>query len=415
MEKNRQMAFCLKALSEKKSGRLLIFTGARQVGKTTLVRRQLDAYAYISLDDVVTAPAYAALTSAQWHTLYPKAVLDEVQKQPSLVQSIKAVYDTFPDTRYALLGSSQILLMERVRESLAGRCHIIDLYPLTLPEMQADGWDCPIRPSAWQRMLQGEQTEFLPDFRLHPNMPGILSAWNHLITFGGYPALVDGEMTDEERFVWLRDYVRTYLERDVRDLTRMRDLEPYIILQRLLAAQTAQTVVASNLAADAGVTGKTAKQYMQYMEMSYQILSLPAWCNNTTKRLVKSPKIHFMDYGVLQAVLNKRGGMTGSEFESFIVTELYKQARNVESPADFWHLRTPDGMEVDLLVGTPNGYYAFEIKQSSHVTQTDARHLKKVAALLDRPLLHAFVLSNDPVTRPLTPDITAVSAPMFLG
>jgi len=118
---------------------------------------------------------------------------------------------------------------------------------------------------------------------------------------------------------------------------------------------------------------------------------------------------------VLQAVLKKRGGTTGPEFESLVVAELFKQAKTIQSQASFFHLRTFDGKEVDLLIELPEGYYAFEIKMTDRVTKTDARHLKDLEKILDKPLLKAFILSNDLSTSYFDDKVVAVSAPMFLG
>ena len=213
----------------------------------------------------------------------------------------------------------------------------------------------------------------------------------------------------------LKDYVRTYLERDVRDLASFRDLEPYVKLQRALALQTAQTVNVSALATALGMSSKTVSRYMEYLRLSYQTLTLPPWERNANKRLAKMPKIHYLDNGVLQAVLQKRGGMTGAEFESLVVSELYKQAQNVFSDATFYHLRTHDGKEVDLLVELQDGYFAFEIKMAEHVAKTDARHLRNLESILDKPVIHAFVLSNDMETKSFDSNITAVNVAAFLG
>ena len=122
-----------------------------------------------------------------------------------------------------------------------------------------------------------------------------------------------------------------------------------------------------------------------------------------------------MDFGVQQAVLGKRGGMTGHEFESLLVSELFKQARNVLAPVSFYHFRTLDGREVDLLIETQDGYYAFEIKMSDNVTESDARHLRKLDELLDKPVKASFILSKDPQTKDFQGGVKAVCAPMFLG
>lgn len=123
--KRRQIEDKVLSLKDKQYGRILVFTGARQVGKTTLVKQVLSDYTYLNIEDPVKRKSYLTLTAQQWKKLYPKATLDEVQKEPQLVESIKAVYDTYDDVRYILLGSSQLLLLEKVRESLAGRCVIL--------------------------------------------------------------------------------------------------------------------------------------------------------------------------------------------------------------------------------------------------------------------------------------------------
>jgi hypothetical protein len=121
-------------------GRIIILTGARQTGKTTLARNAFPGYAFLSIEDPILRQSYAGLSAAQWRDLYPRAILDEVQKQPVLIESIKSVYDQWPEPRYILLGSSQLLLLEKVKESLAGRCHIVELFPLTLPELGTESW-----------------------------------------------------------------------------------------------------------------------------------------------------------------------------------------------------------------------------------------------------------------------------------
>ena len=406
--------------AEKKTarlGRILVFTGARQTGKTTLVKEVFPEYRYISIEDPMLRGEYAKLTAAQWQQLYPLAILDEIQKEPRLIESIKSVYDQWANPRYVLSGSSQLLLMKQVKESLAGRCEVIDLYPLTLPELLTNHWNEDIKDSLFQKILlsPAEEVTYPPSFLLDDRMPEKKQAWDHYVRFGGYPALTDEHLNDQERETWLYNYVRTYLERDVRDLASFRDLEPFLKLQRALAVQTGTLINASVLGSHIGLTAKTVQRYIQYLEMSYQTLILPAWDRNQLRRLIKAPKIHYLDHGILQAVLQKRGGMTGFEFESLVIAELYKQAKNLLSPVRFYHFRTTDGREVDLLIETPEGYLAFEIKMSDRVTRQDARHLFNLEEILDKPLLKAFVVSNDPSTRIISEGIYAVHAAMFLG
>ena len=163
---------------------------------------------------------------------------------------------------------------------------------------------------------------FMPSFMFDKNYAVKMQQWQYYLRFGGYPKLTDRQLTDDLRYEWLSDYVRTYLERDVRDLAMIRDLEPYVKLQQALAADTGQILNETSLSKAIGVTTKTVKNYLQYLSLSYQTLILPAWSKNLNKRLVKAPKIHYLDNGVVQAVLKKRGGLTGGEFESAVVSEI---------------------------------------------------------------------------------------------
>lgn len=417
MSKKRQIEAKVLSFKDKKQARIIVFTGARQVGKTTLVKQILPDYEYLSIEDPVLRKSYLNLTATIWKNQYPKAILDEVQKEPQLIESIKATYDMFDDVRYVLLGSSQLLLLEKVRESLAGRCVIYELYPLTLPELATSDWNDKIILSEWQKLLNNnfDATMLLPSFLMDKRQSVKTASWQHYLKYGAYPALVDDEMDDEGKYIWLKNYVNTYLERDIRDLASFRDLDPFIKLQRAVAIYTGGVFNASNFARDLGVNSKTVQRYLEYLRLSYQVIILPAWERNASKRLIKAPKIHFMDNGVLQAVLQKRGGINGNEFESLVISEIYKQAKNVFADVSFHHLRTQDGREIDLLVETQNGYYAFEIKMADRVSTIDARHLLNIETILDKPLLHGFVLSNDTETHHFTDKITAVNVAMFLG
>lgn len=419
--KSRKIVRLIEARRGKPTTRIIVLTGARQTGKTTLARYLFPDYQFISIEDPILRQSYAHLTAMQWKELYPQAILDEVQKEPQLIESIKSVYDQWEEPRYVLSGSSQLLLLQKVKESLAGRCTILDLYPLTIPELETEGWDNPVIDSPFQTMLTQPNTinqllkKLLPDFRLDANYAKKMKAWDHYIRFGGYPALTNSQLTDADRFEWLANYVRTYLDRDVRDFASFRDLELFIKLQRYTAMQTATIVNYAAVGQSIGVTTKTVQRYIQYLELSYQALVLQSWAKNKGKRLAKAPKIHILDYGILQAIIQKQGSPTGPEFESLCIAELYKQAMMIQSNAHFFHLRTHDGAEVDLLIELPQGYFAFEIKASEKSSISDARHLRSLPDILDKPLLHAFVLSNDPVTTELAPGITALHAAYLMG
>ncbi len=414
--KNRKISDKIFQKSRSKTGRIIVVTGARQTGKTTLIRHLFGDFEYISLEDPVARGAYARLSSQQWNELYPLAILDEVQKVPSLIETVKAVYDLHPGNRYILLGSSQLLLLEKVRESLAGRSSIIELYPFTLPEMRTRSWEDKVDNSLFQSELAGEnEGDYLPSFLLDKNMAAKKNALDFCSCFGSYPAITGKELSDNERYEWLQDYVKTYLERDIRDLASFRDLDPFVNLQRYLAINTATLVNATDISKRLGISFRKVKQYIRYFGISYQVLVLPAWSANPNKRLSKMQKIHFLDNGVLQAVLQKRGGMTGNEFESLIVSEIYKQIKNNNLPARLYHLRTHDGREVDLIIEMPDHYYAVEIKMTGKINNSDTRHLRELDTILDKPLRKSFLLSLDPETRFFTGNVIAMHAAMFLG
>lgn len=411
--KNRTLSKTILKKSSSHFGRIIVVTGARQTGKTTLVRKIFPNYPYISIEDPVVVEEYKKLTASQWSSFYPEAILDEVQKEPQLVESIKSVYDQFPEPRYILLGSSQILLLKKIRESLAGRCQIIEMYPLTLPEMLTDSWESEIQPSYFQNLISNNPIK-LTSFLLDSEHPKKKQVFDTYLQFGGYPAISDISIPDEEKKDWLKNYVRTYLERDIRDLAELRHLEPFVKVQKLLAINTAQLTNFSRIATEAGVSSKTVQRFLEYMSISYQTIVLQPWSRNQNKRLAKSPKVHYLDVGVMRAVLQKNDALNGHEFESAIISEIYKQAKVTNEELSFFHLRTSDGREVDLLIETEHGYLAIEIKKSETVRSVDAKHLKNLDEILDKPILHKFVISNDLNTRDLENGISAIPAVQFL-
>ena len=411
--KNRVLSAEIVKKSSSRFGRIIVVTGARQTGKTTLVKRLFPKYSYISIEDPVVTEVYKKLTASQWNSLYPEAILDEVQKEPRLVESIKAVYDQFPDTKYILLGSSQILLLKKIRESLAGRCQIIEMFPLILPELLTKNWETVIQPSYFQNLISNKPNVLTP-FILDKKYSEKKVAFDTYLQFGSYPAISDPSLTDDEKKDWLKNYVRTYLERDIRDLAELRNLEPFVKVQKLLALNTAQLTNYSKIAVEASISSKTVQRFLEYMSISYQTLVLQPWSRNPMKRLVKSPKVHYLDVGVMRAILQKNDALNGHEFESAIISEIYKQARATNSELSFYHLRTSDGREVDLLIETEQGYIAIEIKMSETVRSVDAKHMVGLDEILDKPVLHRFVISNDLSARNLKDDIIAISALQFL-
>lgn len=413
--KSRFLQSILKKKESSPLSRIIVLTGARQTGKTTLARHCYPKYKYLSIEDPVLRIQYKKLTAAQWKEFYQKAILDEVQKEPVLVESIKSVYDQYDNVRYILLGSSQLLLLQKVKESLAGRCLIEEVLPLTLPEILTNSWSDSPTYSYFQKYLQSYSCpDSLPSFELYPDYSSRLKVFQYYLINGGYPALVNEKLSEDDRFEWLNNYVRTYLERDIRDLAEIKSLEPFVKVQRMTALLTAQLVNFSSLGNESDVSSKTAQRFLQYLEISYQTIMLQPWFNNSIKRLVKTPKLHYLDPGVQRAILQKKGELTGNEFESAIVAEIYKQVKVIGFTGNFYHLRTHDGAEVDLLLETEAGYLAFEIKMSNNIGSKDARHLRSLHKILDKTIIQCFILSNDNNIKQIDENILSLPAAMFL-
>ena len=401
-----------------KTGRLIVLTGARQTGKTTLVKKFEDEYTYLSLEDPVIRTEYKKLTADQWNISFPRAILDEVQKIPQLIESIKAVYDKYPESRYILLGSSQIMLLKQVKESLAGRVSIFELYPLTLPEAGTNSWNDTIISSKMIQYLSGDCCDpliFNGNPLLDPQFHSKQINFDKYLEIGLMPTMTDEEIDIEEKKEWLKNYTLTYLQRDLRDLVNIRDLEPFIKAQKSAAFLTSQSVNYSSIANFSGISSNTARRFYSYMELSYQIFLLPPWFRNVNKRLSKSPKLHFIDPGILRTITGHTGMLNGHEFESAVASEIYKQIKSWRLPVNMYHLRTVDGLEVDILLECEKGFIPIEIKQTENIRTSDARHLERLKSIVDKPVIHSFVLSNDPEVKLLKKNITALPAAWFLG
>ncbi len=407
----------IKAKSNSPLGRIIVLTGARQTGKTTIVKQCFPEYAYFPIDNLLQSSELKKLSAEQWHNNYPKAILDEVQIEPQLISTIKATFDQFEDTRYLLLGSSQFLLLQKVKESLAGRCVIREIYPLLLTELRTNNSTEEVENSFFADFIQNKKTisNVAPSFVLDSKYAVKKQAYDFYLHFGGYPALTNINLTDSERYEWLANYVKTFLERDIRDLASFRDLEPFVKLQLYLANTTSSLANYSSIAKETGVTVPTVQRYIQYMSISYQSISLQAWYSNPLKKLVKAPKIHLLDIGVLRAILQKKGVLSGGEYESAVVAEIYKQIKTYNLPLRCYHLRTQDGKEIDLLLEAEDYFIAIEVKATENADKNDARSFTGLQEILNKPLKHCFVLSNDNTVKNFGENITAMHTAAFLG
>ena len=414
--KNRLISKGILDIHQKQRGRILVITGARQTGKTTLASSVFDDHLLLSMDDPMVRPEFSRLTAKDWINRYPLAVIDEIQKLPALMDSIKACYDSNPDVRYVLLGSSQIMLLKGIRESLAGRAAIQELYPLTLPELMTTDWSETANPSRLIRWLFESPRQDPRDY-----LEGVVSIneryavakqhWEYYLKWGGMPALTHADYSHEDRRKWLEDYFASYLQRDLADLGRLNDLEPFIRAQQAIALRTSKPINFTELGRLAGVSSPTAKKFMRYLELSYQVILLPAFFRNPEKRLAKQPKVVFLDPGVRRGILRKSGVLDGLEWESAVIAEVFKQVKTADLPVDLYHLRTLDGREVDLLLESEQGFIAIECKITTNPSRNDFQAMRNLTALLDKPLLAGLVVCNEDAVRRFDADIPLYSVP----
>jgi predicted AAA+ superfamily ATPase len=414
--KNRLISKLIVPLHQKSRGRILVITGARQTGKTTLASKVFADYPLLSMDDPIARPEFSRLSAKDWAERYPFAVLDEIQKLPSLMETIKACYDQHPEVRYVLLGSSQIMLMKRIQETLAGRAAILHLYPLTLPEMITTDWSDTVQNSRLIRWLsddpQGDPGEFIEGIvSIDERYAVAKHHWERFLQWGGMPALTHTDFEDEDRRKWLEDYFSSYLQRDLSDLGRINDLEPFIRAQQAIALRPSKLINFTELGRLAGITSPTAKKFMRYLEISYQVMLLPAFFRNPEKRLAKQPKVVFIDPGVRRGILRKSGVLDGYEWESAIIAEIFKQIRATDLPLNFFHLRTLDGKEVDLLIECEEGFIAVECKMTVKASGKDLKAMRNLSVLLDKPLLAGIVICNEDTVRRWEDTIPLYSAP----
>lgn len=414
--KNRQLLALLKAKQNHRHGRLISICGARQTGKTTLCRQIAGNFDYISMDDPILRSEYLKLTSNDWVEKYPKVIIDEIQKAPELFDTLKAVYDNNPDARIILTGSAQILLLKNIKETLAGRCFNYELYPLTIPEIQTNQWEDSIVPSAMQRYFQDFNLSILKTSPLlDKGYAKKKKIFEDYLLNGGMPEMTHVELTQADKDAWRYQYCQTYLQRDLIDISEIKDLNSFIKAQKFLAINTGQLINFSTIANMAGISSVTAKKYASYLEISYQTITLQPWFRNKNKRLVKTPKIHFLDPGIQRCIAGTKGELSGSEYESAIVAEIYKQIKNSASNIDFFHLRTLDGREIDLVLEFEKGYVLIEIKKTQKVRGEDFRHLRNIEDIFDKPIIGSFLLSEDDLVKSFGEKMYAIPAAWFLS
>jgi hypothetical protein len=391
--------------------KIVLITGARQTGKTTLARNHYSTIRYINLDAPENRDSLRAVPTEFWSRDVGNAILDEAQKLPTVFEKVKYAFDEGSISFQVILGSSQILLIKKIRESLAGRVSIYELWPLLMCELlyQRDA-DNPPSPLI-DRLITDQKID-----DVLKNEPSVLfgkeralrkDAEEHLLRWGGMPALLG--LKDEERWKWLKDYGYTYLERDLADLARLDDLEPFRDFQRLSSLRSAKLLNYSELARDTGISVDTARRYLEYLKISYQVTMLKPYYRNLTSTVVKTPKLYWIDVGLLRQISGYKGPVTGEIYETMVVAEIFKWIKTMQRDVEVYFYRTRSGLELDLMLQTSYGLIGMEIKGRKNIVQSDLRAIKEVARKLGSQWLGGVVIyRGEGIRRLAEPDIWAV-------
>jgi uncharacterized protein len=380
---HRQLASQLQKASRAFSAILL--TGPRQCGKTTLLRHLLPRASYVLLEDPDVISRVRTDPRAFIEALKPPVILDEIQNAPELFNYVRSRIDSAPSRKgqWILTGSQEAGLMQGVTESMAGRVAVLHLLPLST--------------------LESPKVNILR---------------------GGYPGVINRPSAAE---IWFRSYVQTYLERDVRAVTAVRDLGAFRRFLALLASRTGSVLNRTDLAAPLGVSVPTISEWLNALEVTGQVLLVPPFYENFGKRLIKSPKVYFVDCGLACHLLGigsiaalQRSTFHGPLFEGFVASEIAKQQVNRGDRPEIYYFRDQQGLEVDFVVPRgPAGLSLLEVKASKTVTPAMTRSLARLAASIDSYSIKCMVVHRGAekgiAGRALSPGVSAVTLTELLA
>ncbi|MCI0518749.1 MAG: ATP-binding protein [Chloroflexi bacterium] len=379
----------------------VILLGPRQAGKTTLLKALYGGKMPLLSFDLPEVRTAARDDPQGFLDFYPPPVIfDEIQYAPGLLPYIKQRIDARRDApgQYLLTGSQNLLLMQQATESLAGRAAVLKLLPLAQREVAGE----PLRPPAWEAAPLREGAA----------SPDAAETWQ-VILRGAYPEVTADP--DRDFRLWQGSYIQTYLERDVRSLRNLGDLTLFQTFLRALAARAAQLLNASEIARDVGVSVNTVKAWLAILEATFQIFLLRPYYANLGKRLVKSPKVYFVDSGLLCYLVGLRdaahaaaGPMGGALFENLAAAEIYKGfIHRGEAPA-FYFWRTASGEEVDFLIETKAGLIPLEAKASATARVEMAQGIASLRRSLGARVQKGYVLYLGKAIQPLSADALAL-------
>lgn len=337
---------------------VITVTGPRQSGKTTMLKQIFPHLHYYSLEDLDTR-AFAMEDPVRFLHLHEEGmILDEVHNYPELLSYIQGIVDEQPQKKFVLSGSSNFALLRKVSQSLAGRSGVFELMPLSIEEVKG-------------------QVKYVDDA-------------DQLLYQGLYPAVCSGK--NIPKFLY-PSYVKTYLERDVRDLLNVKDMRQFSMFLKLCAGRVGSVFNASEIAGEVGVSSKTIQAWVSILQASYVVYLLPPYFENSRKRLTKSPKIYFCDTGLACCLLGIESAeqlafdkMRGHLFENLIVVELLKRRLNDGKESNLYFYRDSNQNEVDILVDHGSSLDAIEVKSAMTYSPSFEKALLKVNDWVNPPV-----------------------------
>lgn len=348
----------------------VLLTGARQVGKSTLSAKVIDNY--ITFDDINIYLSATTDPVTFVKNLKKPVVLDEIQKIPQIFETIK--YDIDKNRingSYLLTGSANVLGFKKTADTLAGRIALLELYPLSLKELSNKN----------ENIIDILFTGSYQDYK-NTEISGI--EYNKIINqaiIGGYPEIQKMD-SEKARHIWFSSYISTYIERDVRDIGELRNLDKFIKMFNVLSSRSANILNKTDLSKDTGIDNKTLDNYLKLLESVYQIYFLSPYSANINKRFVKSQKMFFTDSGVLSYLLGiaskedfDGSPYKGAVFETFIFSEFLKSAKYSITPTKLFFYRTTDKKEIDFIIERNQKIIAVEVKLSQTVSLSDFKHI----------------------------------------
>lgn len=380
---------------------VLIITGARQSGKTTLLKHLFsNTFNYISLDELDIRSL--AINDPREFLARFKAplIIDEIQNAPQLLPYIKAVVDRERvNGRFIITGSQQFPLMKNVSEPLAGRAAILNLYPFMIEEITGNYLIEEKSINNFLKKISSQKISTSPKIDLGTWLLG-----------GGYPGLFVNSQISKN--IWFSSYIQTYIDRDVRGNIKNENLNDFERFLKLIAGRTAQKLSYSNLSRNIGLSVPTIKSWISLLQTNSIIYLLQPYYRNFGKRIIKSPKIYFLDTGIAAYLVGIQtrehllnSPMGGALFETFIVTNFLKRFSALDTNPSLYYWKNIGGIEVDLLVEYNNKLIPIEVKLASTIYSNHYKSLLKWIYYSKLDIDFALLISNSPVTGKIAKNI----------